>query len=176
MTECTVCDTGSGYEISGVTCCLTSTNSFPDGAGDCASCSTIISGCLNCDYSSGATVCLLCSTPNHYYISGTTCCDGNVGLYPDGSDGCESCSGVVEGCLSCVVVAATVQCDLCDRGSGYEISGHICCLTTSGSYPDGSGGCDSCSGVILGCEACTVDSGITECGACDEGSGYYLSG
>lgn len=105
-------------------------------------------------------------------MSGVTCCDTKFGSFPDGNGGCtlptnpaSSCDS--PGCLSCPISSV---CDICDVASGFYVSGHVCCDTVDGYFPDGSAGCTHCDAIITGCSHCIVDvihGGITECIACD---------
>jgi hypothetical protein len=79
-------------------CCLTTSDSFPN-EGGCSSCEGVIEGCTSCVVEGGSVSCVECG--GGFHISGSTCCDADAGLYPDGVSGCESCSAAFPGCLSC---------------------------------------------------------------------------
>ena len=66
-------------------------------------------------------------------------------------------------------------CTECDTGSGYHLSGSLCCDSNVGDFPAPSG-CEACANVVGNCATCTVhqDSGVTECVAC--AAPFELSG
>ena len=52
----------------------------------------------------------------------------------------------------------------------------MCCNINEGLFPDGNGGCESCSDNILGCFSCSFSNGVNSCTSCNEIGGFFLSG
>ena len=175
-TQCSACDSTSGFYLSGSICCNTNNDEYPDGLNACGSCSSVSAGCSTCIVNSGTTQCSACDSTSGFYLSGSICCNTNNDEYPDGLNACGSCSSVSAGCSTCIVNSGTTQCSACDSTSGFYLSGSICCNTNNDEYPDGLNACGSCSSVSAGCSTCIVNSGTTQCSACDSTSGFYLSG
>lgn len=90
--ECGVCDSITGYELSGGACCDTRLDAFPNTAGGCSSCASLVTGCSTCNVIDGVTGCQACEISEGYEISGGTCCNIQQGAYPDGLKGCNSCA------------------------------------------------------------------------------------
>ena len=153
-TSCINCNEEGGFLISETTCCDTNNEMYPDSEGGCQVCS-FITGCIACNYDS-ATIeiaCIDCDSNSGYTISGTTCCNYYDGQYPDGDEGCSSCSSLISGCSTCAYKEGfSLMCEQCKSAQDY--------------FSNGDGGCQVCSSFILGCPSCVQEGGNVNCDQC----------
>lgn len=124
------------------------------GAAVCATCSSVIPGCLVCSSISVCTSCNatahfslgvgICKCFNGYYLSGGACvpCDYK----------CKTCLTTSTNCVTCPPLSfRTLTAATCPCNSGYADAGIAVCQT--------------CSTTLIGCTACLSTAVCTTCNA-----------
>lgn len=121
----------------------------------CASCNSILLGCLTC---SSLTTCTLCDASLNFQLSGTNCVCA-TGYYLNGIT-CLLCSTAITNCVACT---GATTCTVCS--SGYYQTGGTCVACAPS--------CPTCIGTSTNCTSCyptyTLVSGMCLCAA-----GTYL--
>lgn len=154
ITSCTSCDASKGFIRDSSNMCVCPSNTFLNPATkSCQACSTIITNCTSCAYS---------STYSPLILVPITCTAPALGYYLVG--------GLPVACGSfCDFCTSPTTCTTC---SSTFTNASICSCTPTLEYPTNTSPavCDTCSNIIEGCTSCSFTT-TTLCTACN--TNYY---